>query len=169
MVRWGRRDKRAGPLRRGQVRARSCASARSEAGGGARCRRRPRPLSCIPAKGALGLRGTSEPGVYETLAQGHLGRIGKGREERAAGSGPESQPEEIRTSRSERPVASWPQTNSDRNIPPPMCPELCKATGRSYEVGTGCPRRVYISRLQTAQCPGPGRRDLGLCPASTAD
>lgn len=36
--------------------------------------------------------------------------------------------------RSERPVASWPQTNSDRNIYP-RCPALCEATGRILSGG----------------------------------
>jgi hypothetical protein len=127
-------------------------------GGGARCGRRPRPSSCIPAKGALGRPGTSEPCVCETSAQGHLGRIG---------------------SKGQRGKGGWVRptvaTGGDSNLSGPRgqwraghrptltvtytlgVQRYARLQAGSYQAGTGCPRCVCISRLHTAQCPGPQR------------
>lgn len=89
----------------------------------------PSPAYQLRGVGAPGRRGTSEPCVCETSAQGHLGPIGsKGQRGKGGWVRPTVAAGGLRL----EPLrsASWPQTNADRNIPPRR-PALYKATGRS--------------------------------------
>lgn len=128
-------------------------------GGGACCGRRPRPLSCIPAKGALGRRGTSEPCVCETLARGHLGRIGS-KGQRGKGGWVRHRVATGGDSNLSGPRGQWRASHRPTltvTCPPPGVQRYERLQAGVYQAGTGCPRCVCISRLHTTQCPGSQR------------